>query len=85
MESADDGVSETLIQQIQHADKEKCGRTWREIARKRNLKSNAKHSTKCVKSKKQKKMLYGSTTCDFQQLDCGQRFAKPDSARGRHL
>lgn len=38
-----------LIQQIQHADKEKCGRKWREIARKRNLKSNAKHSTKYVK------------------------------------
>lgn len=84
MESADDGVSETLIQQIQHADKEKCGRTWREIARKKNLKSNAKPSTKYVKSKKQK-MGLRFNNLQLSAVGLRQRFAKPDSARGRHL
>lgn len=56
--------------------KKNVGGRGEEIARKRNLKSNAKHSTKYVKSKKEK-MLYGSTTCDFQQLDCGRDYFNP--------
>lgn len=55
LESADD-VSQTLIQQIQHADKEKCGQAWQDIARKKSLKSNTNLKKKFKKKKNEMSM-----------------------------